>query len=92
MALLHGKSSCELPVKTPLIFNDVLSFHTLSHTQPIQRNPTKNIEYIRLNKITIKFGMELKPTQNSCKSQLYKINKTQIFFVHRYTIYPNQLI
>ena len=26
-----------------------------------------------LNKITIKFGMELKLTQNSRKSQLYKI-------------------
>ena len=25
-----------------------------------------------IEKITIKFGMELKPTQNSCKSQLYK--------------------
>ena len=48
-----------------------LSLHTLFHTQPLQRNPTKNTGYIRLNKITIKFGMELKPTQNSCKSQLY---------------------
>ena len=26
-----------------------------------------------MNIITIKFGTELKPTQNSCKSQLYKI-------------------
>ena len=25
-----------------------------------------------IEEITIKFGMELKPTQNSCKSQLYK--------------------
>ena len=72
MALLRGKSSCELPAKTLLIFNFVLSFHILSHTQPIQWNPTWNTEYIRLNKITIKFGTELKPIQNSCKSQLYK--------------------
>ena len=26
-----------------------------------------------LNKITVKFGMELKPIQNSCKLQLYSI-------------------
>ena len=47
------------------------SSHSLSHTQPIQRNPTYNIGYIRLNRITIEFGIELKPIQNSCKSQLY---------------------
>ena len=41
------------------------------HTQPIQRNLTYNTGYIRLNRITIKFGTELKPTQISCKSQLY---------------------
>ena len=49
-----------------------LSLHNLSHTQPLQRNPTKNTRYIRLNKIKIKFGMKLKPIQNNCKSQLYK--------------------
>ena len=74
MASLHGKSSHELPTKTPLIFNDVLSLHTLSHTQPIQRKPTYNTGYIRLNRITIKFDTELKPIQNSCKSQLYMEN------------------
>ena len=36
MASLRGKSSCKLLAKTPLIFNVVLSLHTLSHTQPIQ--------------------------------------------------------
>ena len=35
---------------------------SLSLTQPIQINPTWNTGYIRLNKITIKFGMKLKPT------------------------------
>ena len=39
-----------------------LSFHTFSHTQPLQWNHTWNTGYKRLNKITIKFGMELKPT------------------------------
>ena len=50
-----------------------MSLHTLSHTQLLQWNPTYNTGYIRLNKITIKFGAELKPTQNSCKSQLYNV-------------------
>ena len=49
-----------------------LSLHNLSHTQSLQRNPTKNTGYIRLNKIKIKFGMKLKPIQNNYKSQLYK--------------------
>ena len=49
----------------------VLSLHTLSHAQLLQRNPTYNTWYIRLNIITVKFGIELKPTQISCKSQLY---------------------
>ena len=48
-----------------------LSLHTLSHTQPLQRNPRQNTGYIRFNIITIKFGTELKLIQNSCKSQLY---------------------
>ena len=46
-------------------FNLLESSHThpLSHTQPLQLNPTINIGYKRLNKITIKFGTELKPTK-----------------------------
>ena len=73
MASLRGKSSRKIPVNTPLIFNVALSLHTLSHTQLIQWNLTQNAGYIRLNKITIKFGIELKPTQNSCKLQLYNL-------------------
>ena len=40
--------------------------HSLSHTHttPLQLNPTINIGYKRLNKITIKFGTELKPTKH----------------------------
>ena len=42
------------------------SLHTLSLsiTQPLQSNPTINTGYKRLNKITIKFGTELKPTKH----------------------------
>ena len=55
-----------------------LSLHTLSHTQPLQRNPTNNIGYIRLSIITIKFGTKLKPIQNSCKLQLYSLNESYV--------------
>ena len=37
--------------------------HSLSITQPLQLNPTINIRYKRLNKITIKFFTKLKPTK-----------------------------
>ena len=42
------------------------SSHTLSLslTQPLQLNPTINTGYNKLNKITIKFGTELKPTKH----------------------------
>ena len=48
------------------------SSHSLSHTTFTMKSH-KNTGYKRLNKITIKFGMELKPTQISCKSQLYSL-------------------
>ena len=31
------------------------------------------ITYVLTNKITVKFGTELKPIQNCCKSQLYNL-------------------
>ena len=40
------------------------SSHTLSITQPLQLNPRINTGYKQLNKITIKFGMELKLTKH----------------------------
>ena len=49
-----------------------LSLHTLSHTTLIIKKTSHKYREKWLNKITIKFGMELKPTQNSCKLQLYK--------------------
>ena len=64
-AALCGKLTRELPMKTTLVFNCLESAHThsLSLTQPLQINPTWNTRYIRLNKITIKFGTEWKPTK-----------------------------
>ena len=40
------------------------SSHSLSITQLLQSNPTINTGYKRLNRITIKFGTELKPTKH----------------------------
>ena len=48
------------------------SSHSLLHTTLTMKSHI-NTRYIRLNKITIKFGTELKPIQNSCKLQLYKV-------------------
>ena len=59
-----------------LVFNLLESLHTHTHThthtlslslslsQPLQSNPTINTWYKILNKITIKFGMELKLTKH----------------------------
>ena len=46
------------------VFNLLESSHFLSFTQPLQLNRTINTGYKRLNKITIKFDMELKPTKH----------------------------
>ena len=62
-ASFRGMLSRELPVKT-LQYSICLSLHTHTHTQPLQLNPTINTGYKRLNKITIKFGTELKPTKH----------------------------
>ena len=64
-ALLRGMLSREIPTKTSSVFNS-LSLHTLSLsiTQPLQSNPTINTRYKRLIKITIKFGMELRPPKH----------------------------
>ena len=40
------------------------SSHSFSIIQPLQLNPTINTGYKKLNKITIKFDMELKPTKH----------------------------
>ena len=63
-ASFRGMFSHELPTKT-LQSSICLSLHTLSlsHTQSLQLNPILNTGYKRLNKITIKFGTELKPTK-----------------------------
>ena len=61
--------------KNTSIFNLLWVFtHSLSFTQPLQINLTWNTRYKKLNRITIKFGMELKPT----KHMVVNYNFTQI--------------
>ena len=87
LAWLFAFQSCALHVATSrvsfsqasreihLFFILSLGLHTLSHSSLItNKNPHKYREKW-LNKITIKFSMKLKPTQNNCKSQLYKNNE-----------------
>ena len=74
-ASFRGMLRRELPAKNSFVFN-CLSLHTLSFsiTQPLQLNPTINTRYKRLNKITIKFGTELKPTKHMVVSYNFTEN------------------
>ena len=63
-ASFRGMISHDIPAKTRQSSIAWVFTHSLSHTQPLQINSTINIEYKRLNKITIKFGTELKPTKH----------------------------
>ena len=56
------------------------SSHSLSITQPLQSNPIINTRYKRLNRITIKFGTELKPTKHIVVNH----NFTIVFFIFYY--------
>ena len=68
MCMVHSSFcemlSRELPAKTLQSSIAWVFTHTLSLIQPLQLNPTINTEYNRLNKIIIKFDMELKPTKH----------------------------
>ena len=56
------------------------SSHTLSFslTQPLQLNPTINTRYNKLNKITTKFGTELKPTKHRVVNYNFTNHSKQI--------------
>ena len=68
----HMQGTCitSRDAKSPATCENLISLqqlessHSLSITQPLQSNPTINTGYKRLNKITIKFGTELKPTKH----------------------------
>ena len=63
-ASFRGMLSREIPAKTLLSSIAWVFTHSLSITQPLQLNPTINTGYKRLNKVTIKFGTDLKPTKH----------------------------
>ena len=74
-ASFRGKLSRELPAKT-LQSSIYLSLHTLSlslsHTQPLQLNPTINTGYKRLNKNYNQIWHRIKANKtHSCKLQIY---------------------
>ena len=71
--------SRELPAKTLLSSIVWVFTYSLSITQPLQLNPTINTWYKRLNKITIKFGIELKPTKHIVVN--YNFTLMIIFFL-----------
>ena len=56
------------------------SAHSFSITQPIQLNLTINTGYKRLNRITIKFGMELNPKKHIVVNHNFKL-KIQLTIV-----------
>ena len=67
---LREKATCELPARTCLVFNCLEFSHSLSHTTlTIKFHIKYKVQKIEHNYNQI--GTELKPTQNSCKSQLY---------------------
>ena len=63
-ASFYGMLSRKLPAKTLQSSIAWVFTNTLSLTQPLQVNPTINTGNNRLNNITIKFGIELKPTKH----------------------------
>ena len=75
-ASFRGMLSHELPVKTLMSSIAWVFTHSLSITQPLQLNLIINKGYKRLNKITIKFGVELKPTK--CIVVNYNFTSTNI--------------
>ena len=63
-ASFHEMLSREVPVKNLLSSVAWVFTHSLSITQSLQLNPKINTDTKRLNKITIKFSTELKPTKH----------------------------
>ena len=86
-ASFRGMLTRELPTRT--LLSSIAWVFTLSFsiTQPLQLNPTINIGYKRLYKITIKFGMEWKPT----KHIIVNYNFTT-FIVHCGWIWPRVVL
>ena len=84
-ASFRGMLSRELSAKTLLSSIAWVFTLYLSITQPLQLNPTINIGYKWLNKITIKFVTELKPTKYIVVNYNFTIcmSNTQLIQKHK---------
>ena len=76
-ASLRGMLTHELPTKTLQSSMAWVFTPSLSHTQPLQINLTWNKGYKRLNRITIKFDIELKPTKHKIVNYNFTFWKDQ---------------
>ena len=72
------RATCEnsFSLQMPWVFT-----HTLSLTQPLQINLTWNTGYKRLNRITIKWGTELKPTKHIVVNYNFTGRITDFFYM-----------
>ena len=76
-ASFRGMLSRKLLAKTLLSSIAWIFTHSLSITQPLQLNPTINTVYKQLNKITIKFVIELNPTKHIVVNYNTKIEQQE---------------
>ena len=76
------------------VFNLLESSHTLSLslTQPLKLNPTINTGYKRLNKITIKFGVELKSTKQIVVNYNFTVSILLWIFCMVLNIFQNAIL
>ena len=90
-ASFRGMLSRELLVKS---FQSLVAWVftlSLSNTQPLQWNPTIHTGYKRLNNITIKFGMEYKPTKHNVENNNFtqSIHMQRSSLVEEFNIWKN---
>ena len=78
-AWFRGMLSRVLPVKTLMSSIAWVFIYSLFIIQLLQLNPTINTWYKILNKITIKFGMELKPTKHIVVNYNFTISPFWLF-------------
>ena len=89
MCRAHASFRGMLLAKTFLTSIAWVFTHSFYIAQSLQLNPTINIKYKRLNKITIKFGTKLKPTKHIVVNYNFTNNKIGTF---RSTLYSKYLI
>ena len=87
-ASLRGMLSRELPAETLQSSICLESSNYLSYTQPLQLNPTLNTGYKRLNRITIKFGIKLKPIKHIVVNYNFTTSLHEPNYLNPYLLLP----